>query len=69
MKWMAFYFCAFLSSQSYGTIMFLYVIFVTHKSVLVFAVTSQHKLTDNDMNDKNITFEDLPKAMSWIMDK
>lgn len=49
--------------------MFLYVIFVTHKSVLVFAVTSQHKLTDNDMNDKNITFEDLPKAMSWIMDK
>lgn len=21
------------------------------------------------MNDKNITFEDLPKAMSWIMDK
>lgn len=21
------------------------------------------------MNDKNITFEDLPKAMSWMMDK
>lgn len=21
------------------------------------------------MNEKNITFEDLPKAMSWMMDK
>lgn len=21
------------------------------------------------MEDKNITFEDLPKAMSWMMDK
>lgn len=27
------------------------------------------KSTDNDMEDKNITFEDLPKAMSWMMDK
>ena len=49
--------------------MFLYVIFVTHKSVLGFAVTLRQKSTDNDMEDKNITFEDLPKAMSWMMDK
>ena len=49
--------------------MFLYVIFVTRKSVLRFAFTLRQKSTDNDMNDKNITFEDLPKAMSWMMDK
>ena len=49
--------------------MFLYVMFVTHKSVFGFAVTSRQKSTDNDMDDKNITFEDLPKAMSWMMDK
>ena len=23
----------------------------------------------NDMTEKNITFEDLPKAMTWMMDK
>ena len=49
--------------------MFLYVMFVTHKSVLGFAFTLRQKSTDNDMEDKNITFEDLPKAMSWMMDK
>ena len=49
--------------------MFLYVIFVTHKSVLGFAFTLRQKTTDNDMEDKNIRFEDLPKAMSWMMDK
>ena len=49
--------------------MFLYVIFVTRKSVLRFAFTLRQKSTDNDMEDKNITFEDLPKAMSWMMDK
>lgn len=49
--------------------MFLYVIFVTRKSVLLFAFTLRQKSTDNDMDDKNITFEDLPKAMSWMMDK
>ena len=49
--------------------MFLYVIFVTRKSVLRFAFTLRQKSTDNDMNDKNITFEDLPKAMSWMMNK
>lgn len=27
------------------------------------------KKTSNNMSEKNITFEDLPKAMSWIMDK
>ena len=49
--------------------MFLYVIFDTRKSVLGFAVILRQKSTDNDMDDKNITFEDLPKAMSWMMDK
>ena len=49
--------------------MFLYVIFVTRKSVLRFTFTLRQKSTDNDMNDKNITFEDLPWAMSWMMDK
>ena len=49
--------------------MFLYVIFVTHKSVLGFTFTLRQKSTDNDMDDKNITFEDLPKAMSWMMEK
>ena len=49
--------------------MFLYVIFVTRKSVLRFAFTLRQKSTDNDMEDKNITFENLPKAMSWMMDK
>ena len=44
-------------------------IFTTHKSVLLFAFTLRQKSTDNDMDDKNITFEDLPKAMSWMMDK
>ncbi len=27
------------------------------------------KKTSNNMSEKNITFEDLPKAMSWMMDK
>lgn len=27
------------------------------------------KSIDNIMDEKNITFEDLPKAMSWMMDK
>ena len=49
--------------------MFLYVIFVTRKSVLRFVFTLRQKSIDNDMEDKNITFEDLPKAMSWMMDK
>ena len=59
--------------------MFLYVIFVTHKSVLGFAITLRQNqlimiwktrtLHLNDMEDKNITFEDLPKAMSWMMEK
>ena len=43
--------------DSYDLLMFLYVIFAIHKS------------TNNDMEDMNITFEDLPKAMSWMMDK
>ena len=28
----------------------------------------KHK-SDSSMSEKNITFEDLPKAMSWMMDK
>ena len=54
--------------DSYDLLMFLYVIFVTHKSVLGFAIT----LRQNQLImiwKKNITFEDLPKAMSWMMDK
>lgn len=53
----------------YGQLMFLYVLSIIHKSVLLFTFTLQQKSTDNDMDDKNITFEDLPKAMSWMMDK
>ena len=53
----------------YGQLMFLYVLSIIHKSVLLFTFTLQQKSTDNDMEDKNITFEDLPKAMSWMMDK
>lgn len=49
--------------------MFLYVIFVTHKSVLGFAITLRQNQLIMIMEDKNITFEDLPKAMSWMMDK
>ncbi len=58
-----------ITYDSYALLMFLYVIFVIRKSVLRFAFTLRQKSTDNDMNDKNITFEDLPKAMSWMMDK
>ena len=53
----------------YGQLMFLYVLSIIHKSVLLFTFTLQQKSTDNDMDDKNITFEDLPKAMSWMIDK
>lgn len=53
----------------YGQLMFLYVLSIIHKSVLLFTFTLQQKSTDNDMDDKNITFEDLPKAMPWMMDK
>lgn len=49
--------------------MFLYVMFVTHKSVLGFSIISRQKLNDNNMNDKDITFENLPKIMSWVIDK
>ena len=58
-----------ITYDSYALLMFLYVIFVIRKSVLRFAFTLRQKSTDNDMNDKNITFEDLPKAMSWMMNK
>lgn len=59
----------YFTYASYEPMMFLYVAFDTHKSVLGFAITLQLKSNDNNMNDKNITFEDLPKAMSWMMDK
>ena len=55
--------------EFYEPMIFLYVTFDIHKSVLLFTFTLQQKSTDNDMDDKNITFEDLPKAMSWMMDK
>ena len=46
-------------------------ILVTIKSVCEIAVTFRKikPLTSSSMNEKNITFEDLPKAMSWMMDK
>ena len=59
----------YFAYDSYEPMMFLYVAFTIHKSVLLFAFTLRQKSTDNDMDDKNITFEDLPKAMSWMMDK
>ena len=59
----------YFAYDSYEPMMFLYVAFTIHKSVLLFAFTLRQKSTDNDMDDKNITFEDLPKAMSWMIDK
>ena len=55
--------------DSYDSLMFLYVMFVTIKSALRFYVISRQKSNDNNMNDKDITFENLPKIMSWVIDK
>ena len=40
------------------------------KSVCAIAVTlPKNQKTSSNMSEKNITFEDLPKAVSWLMDK
>ena len=46
--------------------------FVSIKSAFKIHVTLHSNRTiksTNDMTEKNITFEDLPKAMTWMMDK
>ena len=46
------------------------VMYYTMKSVCVIAVIlPKNQKTSSNMSEKNITFEDLPKAMSWLMDK
>ena len=44
--------------------------YYTMKSVCAIAVTlPKNQKTSSNMSEKNITFEDLPKAVSWLMDK
>ena len=50
----------------------VYVMSVSIKSAFKIHVTLHSNRTIksmNDMTEKNITFEDLPKAMTWMMDK
>ena len=52
--------------------MIVYVMSVSIKSTFKIHVTLHSNRTIksmNDMTEKNITFEDLPKAMTWMMDK
>jgi len=52
--------------------MIVYVMSVSIKSAFKIHVTLHSNQTIksmNDMTEKNITFEDLPKAMTWMMDK
>ena len=52
--------------------MIVYVMSVSIKSAIKIHVTLHSNRTIksmNDMTEKNITFEDLPKAMTWMMDK
>ena len=52
--------------------MIVYVMSVSIKSAFKIHVTLHTNRTIksmNNMTEKNITFEDLPKAMTWMMDK
>lgn len=52
--------------------MIVYVMSVSIKSAFKIHVTLHSNRTIksmNNMTEKNITFEDLPKAMTWMMDK
>ena len=52
--------------------MIVYVMSVSIKSAFKIHVTLHSNRTIksmNEMTEKNITFEDLPKAMTWMMDK
>ena len=52
--------------------MIVYVMSVSIKSAFKIHVilhSNQTIKSMNDMTEKNITFEDLPKAMTWMMDK
>ncbi len=56
--------------DDYVSLLLIYVMYYTMKSVCVIAVIlPKNQKTSNNMSEKNITFEDLPKAMSWLMDK
>ena len=56
--------------DDYVSLLLIYVMYYTMKSVCVIAVILlKNQKTSSNMSEKNITFEDLPKAMSWLMDK
>ena len=56
--------------DDYVSLLLIYVMYYTMKSVCVIAVIlPKNQKTSSNMSEKNITFEDLPKAMSWLMDK
>ena len=56
--------------DDYVSLLLIYVMYYTMKSVCVIAVIlPKNQKTSSYMSEKNITFEDLPKAMSWLMDK
>ena len=56
--------------DDYVSLLLIYVMYYTMKSVCVIAVIlPKNQKTSSNMSEKNITFEDLPKAMSWMMDK
>ena len=56
--------------DDYVSLLLIYVMYYTMKSVCVIAVIlPKNQKTSSNMSEKNITFEDLPKAMTWMMDK
>ena len=56
--------------DDYVSLLLIYVMYYTMKSVCVIAVIlPKNQKTSSNRSEKNITFEDLPKAMSWMMDK
>ena len=58
--------------DNYVSMMIVYVMFVSIKSAFKIYVTLLSNRTIksmDDMTEKNITFEDLPKAMTWMMNK
>lgn len=50
--------------DDYVSLLLIYVMYYTMKSVCVIAVIlPKNQKTSSNMSEKNITFEDLPKAM------
>lgn len=44
-------------------------IIIKSVTLFMFLCSKTNQIINKIMSEKNITFEDMPKAMSWMMDK